>query len=66
MNLSDPLFAFPDAVRFSWAPVKTLIEEKGQKVLWEAEEDRKDGGAADEKQTRWVRTKISRKHFNPN
>jgi len=38
-NFSDPLFCFPDFVRFSWNPVKTLIKERGIKVGWEADED---------------------------
>eukprot|EP00559_Dactyliosolen_fragilissimus_P009848 CAMPEP_0184856196 /NCGR_PEP_ID=MMETSP0580-20130426/1354_1 /TAXON_ID=1118495 /ORGANISM="Dactyliosolen fragilissimus" /LENGTH=358 /DNA_ID=CAMNT_0027351049 /DNA_START=34 /DNA_END=1107 /DNA_ORIENTATION=- len=37
-NLVDPVFCFPDLVRFSWAPAKKAILEKGVKVTFEADE----------------------------
>lgn len=43
-NFSDPIFCFPDFIRFSWNPVKTLIKEHGTKVEWEAEEDEEEMG----------------------
>jgi len=46
-NFSDPIFCFPDFVRFSWNPVKTLIKERGAKVEWEAEEDEEEGGISE-------------------
>jgi ribonuclease H2 subunit A len=38
-NLLDPVFCFPDIVRFSWAPVKNTIKEKGVGVRFKADDD---------------------------
>ena len=50
-NFQDEVFAFPDAVRFSWAPIKQVIEEKGTKIKWEADDDM-DDAANDQGQMR--------------
>mmetsp|Transcript_33377 Transcript_33377/g.37968 ORF Transcript_33377/g.37968 Transcript_33377/m.37968 type:complete len:348 (-) Transcript_33377:133-1176(-) len=48
-NVKDPVFGYPDAVRFSWAPVKdTLSDENNNnvvKVEWEADKDEDDKDA---------------------
>ena len=49
-NLVDPVFCFPDIVRFSWGPAKKAIEERGVKVLWEAEEEDVNLNRSDENQ----------------
>jgi len=49
-NLADPFFGFPDAVRFSWAPIKQVLDEKAAKIKFEADE-RKDEAAEDVAQT---------------
>jgi len=41
-NLSDPVFGFPDVVRFSWAPTKKAIDEGAAKIKWEADDDEDD------------------------
>jgi ribonuclease H2 subunit A len=38
-NLMDPVFCFPDLVRFSWGPARADVDEGGVKVAWEDEED---------------------------
>jgi len=39
----DPVFMFPDFVRFSWAPSRKAVEDFGAKVEWQAEvEDEKE------------------------
>ena len=38
-NLKDPVFGFPDVVRFSWAPAKLALEEGAATVKWEADDD---------------------------
>jgi len=35
----DPVFGFPQMVRFSWSTADKIIQSKGVKVLWEEEED---------------------------
>mmetsp|Transcript_4176 Transcript_4176/g.6330 ORF Transcript_4176/g.6330 Transcript_4176/m.6330 type:complete len:369 (+) Transcript_4176:121-1227(+) len=41
-NLLDPVFCFPDLVRFSWGPAKNAAKDKGVLVEWEADEDDED------------------------
>lgn len=41
-NLADPLFCFPDIVRFSWAPAKNALENKGIHCEWEADQDEEE------------------------
>ena len=43
-NLMDPVFCFPDLVRFSWGPAKKAIEEGGVKFQWEADDEENDEG----------------------
>ncbi len=39
-NLVDPVFGYPDLVRFSWGPAKAAMKEDGVvKVEWKAEEE---------------------------
>jgi hypothetical protein len=38
-NLSNPIFGFTDAVRFSWGPAKKMLEEDGVPVKFAADED---------------------------
>ena len=39
-NFVDPLFGYPDLVRFSWGPAKNAMKEDGiVKVEWKAEEE---------------------------
>ena len=38
-NFTDPVFCFPDLVRFSWGPAKLAVKEHGAKVEWQAEEE---------------------------
>ena len=38
-NLADPVFCFPDLVRFSWGPVKKAVENGGIAFEWEGDED---------------------------
>jgi ribonuclease H2 subunit A len=38
----DPVFGFPDLVRFSWQTTKTILADKGHKVEW-GDEDEDDG-----------------------
>mmetsp|Transcript_35182 Transcript_35182/g.53988 ORF Transcript_35182/g.53988 Transcript_35182/m.53988 type:complete len:119 (+) Transcript_35182:65-421(+) len=42
-NLTDPVFCFPDLVRFSWGPAKVGVEKNGVKVEWEADDEDEDG-----------------------
>ena len=41
-NLVDPVFCYPDFVRFSWAPAKDAIKSRGAAVRWEADDDDDD------------------------
>lgn len=43
----DPIFGFPDLVRFSWGTSEKIIDEDGYSVRWGDEEDlpARDGGA---------------------
>ena len=50
-NRLNPLFSFPDYVRFSWEPAKKVMKELDIKVEWQAEEDEEDE-IGDVKQTR--------------
>jgi len=50
-NFSDLVFCFPDLVRFSWGPVKQIVNERGIKVQWEAEEDEDDLNSTAHNQT---------------
>jgi ribonuclease H2 subunit A len=38
-NLADPVFCFPDLVRFSWAPAKKALESGGASCEWEDDDD---------------------------
>jgi len=38
-NFVNPVFCFPDIVRFSWGPAKLAMKEQGVKVEWQAEEE---------------------------
>ena len=40
-NLQDKVFGYPDVVRFSWRPVRDLLDdpEMAYKVTWEDEEE---------------------------
>lgn len=38
-NLLDPVFCFPAFVRFSWAPIKNMMKEKGVPVTFKADND---------------------------
>ena len=50
-NLSDPIFCYPDNVRFSWGPAKKSMKDLDIKVEWEADEE--DGDEKEDiKQTR--------------
>ena len=49
-NVQDPFFGMCDTVRFSWAPVKTLLAEKANKIRFEAD-DMKDEMVNDQAQT---------------
>ncbi|XP_075900187.1 ribonuclease H2 subunit A isoform X2 [Nelusetta ayraudi] len=40
----DPVFGYPQFVRFSWSTAQTLIESKGVTVHWD--DDEEDGGKA--------------------
>lgn len=46
-SLDDPVFCFPDLVRFSWAPAKAAVESKGARVEWESEEREKNNPNGD-------------------
>lgn len=35
----EPLFGFDASIRYSWSTTAALLEEKGTRVVWEAEED---------------------------
>ncbi len=41
-NFTDPVFCYPDFVRFSWGPAKLAIKEKGVKVEWQADEENEE------------------------
>mmetsp|Transcript_7603 Transcript_7603/g.11614 ORF Transcript_7603/g.11614 Transcript_7603/m.11614 type:complete len:322 (-) Transcript_7603:41-1006(-) len=41
-NLQDPVFGYPDLVRFSWAPAKDALYKNAATVEWEAEEEDDD------------------------
>lgn len=41
-NLQDPVFGYPDLVRFSWAPAKDALYKNAVTVEWEAEEEDDD------------------------
>jgi len=51
-NLADPLFSFPDFIRFSWGPAKKALKENGVEVKWQAEEEDEDGEDASANQTK--------------
>lgn len=38
-NLQDPVFGYPDLVRFSWAPAKDALSKNAVSVEWEADEE---------------------------
>ena len=42
-NIQDPVFCYPDVVRFSWKPVKDLCELKGVPVKFEADDEEDEG-----------------------
>jgi ribonuclease H2 subunit A len=54
-RFGDPLFGYPNLVRFSWGPVKDIMKDKGVKVEWEADEEDEQHGAM----LAFVRTKNS-------
>jgi ribonuclease H2 subunit A len=41
-DLQDPLFGYCDLARFSWAPTKHRLEEKGNGVVFQADVDDDD------------------------
>ena len=41
-HLSDPIFGFPDVVRFSWAPTKKLLAAAATAVTFAADEQEND------------------------
>jgi hypothetical protein len=41
-NLSDPIFGFPDAVRFSWGPTKKQLAAAATNVVFAADEEEDD------------------------
>jgi ribonuclease H2 subunit A len=41
-NMLDPYFCFPDFVRFSWAPVKNMVDDRCCHVEWEADAEYED------------------------
>lgn len=43
-ELQDPLFGYSDILRFSWAPTKAKLEEKGIPVVFKADLDDDDDG----------------------
>ena len=47
-NLQDKVFGYPDVVRFSWRPVRDLLDdpEKAYKVTWEDEDEEDEGQAS--------------------
>ena len=47
-NLSDPVFGYPDFVRFSWGTTKNAFNGECVEVEWEADEDKEED---DERQT---------------
>lgn len=49
-NLVDPVFCFPDFVRFSWGPAKKAVKENGVKVEWKADEEDENGVREDHNQ----------------
>mmetsp|Transcript_19824 Transcript_19824/g.57515 ORF Transcript_19824/g.57515 Transcript_19824/m.57515 type:complete len:340 (-) Transcript_19824:160-1179(-) len=38
-NLADPVFGYPDFVRFSWGPAKSALKDDGANVEWESDEE---------------------------
>lgn len=38
-NMSNPVFCYPDLVRFSWGPAKKITAQDGVKVEWEADDE---------------------------
>lgn len=46
----DPYFCYPDIMRFSWAPIKNIITDRGCHIEWEAEEEDEGSDAVDPKQ----------------
>lgn len=45
-SLHDPVFCFPDFVRFSWGPAKEAVKKYGNLVEWEADDDEDTDGDA--------------------
>lgn len=41
-NLADPVFCFPDLVRFSWGPAKKAVESGGANCEWEGDEEEEE------------------------
>jgi ribonuclease H2 subunit A len=41
-ELADPVFGYGDFIRFSWAPTKKKLEEKGVRVTFQADLDEDD------------------------
>uniref|UniRef100_A0A7S1GIL2 Ribonuclease n=1 Tax=Cyclophora tenuis TaxID=216820 RepID=A0A7S1GIL2_CYCTE len=43
-SLKDPVFCFPDLVRFSWGPAKQAVKDRGVPVEWQDDDDEEEGG----------------------
>ena len=41
-DVSDPVFGYPDIVRFSWAPAKQQLADGGVPVVFRADLDEED------------------------
>ena len=41
-NQADPLFCFPDLVRFSWGPAKKAVETGGVNFEWEGDDEEEE------------------------
>jgi len=51
-NLADPVFCFPDFLRFSWGPAKQSVRDNAVLVEWEADEEDETNGNDTHQQTR--------------
>lgn len=41
-NLDNAIFGYPDFARFSWAPMKKIMDDKGFTMRWEADDDNEE------------------------
>jgi hypothetical protein len=48
-HLSNPLFGFPDVVRFSWGPAKKVIEKDAIALIFQADVDEDEMAIATKK-----------------